>query len=62
MSHRIKKKLTTCIPNVNVAGFQKKKKRNIHHRYMDFDCLFMQGHSPVQVTLFHASDGSEIQT
>ena len=35
-----------------VAGFQ-----NIRHRYLDFVCLFLLGHSPVQVNCYF----SEIQ-
>ena len=43
-----------------VAGFQ--NKRDIRHRSLDFVCLFLLEHLPVQVTWgFLASDSSEIQ-
>ena len=43
-----------------VTEFQ--NKRDIRHRSVDFVCLFLLGHLPVQVNWwFLASDGSEIQ-
>ena len=43
-----------------VTGAQ--NKRVIRHRSLDFVCLFLLGHLPVQLTWrFLASDGSEIQ-
>ena len=43
-----------------VAGFR--IERDIGHRSLDFICLFLLGHLPVQVTWwFLASDSSDIQ-
>ena len=44
-------------------GAEFHNKRDTRHRSLDFVCLFLLGHLPVQVTwLFLVSDGSEIQT
>ena len=49
----------TCKSNFKSQGFEIK---DICHRSLDFDCLFLQGHLPVQVIRrFLAHDGSKIQ-
>ena len=46
---------------MQVAGFQ--NKRDILHRSLDFVCLFLLGHFPVQVTWwFLDCDSSEFLT
>ena len=57
--HKIEQCFYYMHAKFQVAGFQ--NKRDIRNRSLDFVCLFLLGHLPVQVTRWAlASDSSEI--